>query len=99
MTLDLISALSHQSTEEWESVSLVGAFPQTNLQVSGPWWGWRSAQMSWLALGGQVDRLRVESGRARPQPPAGQAPLPPRTPFREVVGTEVRAVGLETAGV
>lgn len=55
--------------------------------------------MSWLALGGQVDRLRVESGRARPQPPAGQAPLPPRTPFREVVGTEVRAVGLETAGV
>lgn len=55
--------------------------------------------MSWLAFEGQVDRLRVESGRARPQPPAGQASLPPRTPSREAVGTEVRDVGLETAGV
>lgn len=57
--------------------------------LTGPWGG------------GQVDRLRVESPRAGPQAPAGhlQATLPPRAPSREAVGTEVRDVGLETAGV
>ena len=46
-----------------------------------------------------MDRLRVESPRVGPQPPAGHAPLPPRAPSREAVGTEVRDEGLETAGV
>lgn len=75
----LTSPLRHQSTAELKSVTVGDAFPQTSFQVPegwwGAWWGWRAAQRSWVASGGQVTGLEPDSDLQRPQPLQAQPGL------------------------